>query len=298
MSHSYASRFEQLTVQQYARQARMHLPAEAFQLAPGRLLWLPVHLTVIVAAAAFVVTAAPPWYLCLLCAVISGHSWTCLAFLAHETLHHAVVKSRLVERLVGYCGLGIFCLSPTLWTAWHNQEHHGNAGNPDADPDVLGTMLSWRTSSVDRAFEKLAPGSGYLRSAAFFFFTFSVHSAVVLLSHSRRDGYYARISRRVVYAESAVMLAFWIGVFLVVGGWSFLFVYVVPVLIANAVAMSYIATNHFLNSMTSINDPLVNSLSVTAPRWVEALHLHFGYHVEHHVFPPSAAVTRRWCGLL
>jgi len=49
--------------------------------------------------------------------------------------------------------------------------------------------------------------------------------------------------------------------------------------------MSYIATNHFLNPLTECNDPLANSLSVTGPRWLEALHLQFGYHVEHHVFP-------------
>src|SRR5260221_3680878 len=96
---------------------------------------------------------------------ISGHSWACLAFVAHETLHHAVVKHRALERLVGYCGLGIFCLSPTLWVAWHNQEHHGNAGNPDADPDTFGTMRSWEQSTVDREFEKISPGSGHKRSA-------------------------------------------------------------------------------------------------------------------------------------
>jgi len=49
--------------------------------------------------------------------------------------------------------------------------------------------------------------------------------------------------------------------------------------------MSYIATNHFLNPLTETNDPLANTLSVTAPRWLERLHLQFGYHVEHHVFP-------------
>jgi len=49
--------------------------------------------------------------------------------------------------------------------------------------------------------------------------------------------------------------------------------------------MSYIATNHFLNPLTETNDPLANTLSVTAPRWLERLHLQFGYHVEHHLFP-------------
>jgi len=69
------------------------------------------------------------------------------------------------------------------------------------------------------------------------------------------------------------------------GPWNFLFLYVVPLFVANSVIMSYIATNHFLNPLTEINDPLANTLSVTSPRWLEKLHLQFGYHVEHHLFP-------------
>ena len=280
-----SSRYERRSVQQYAREVRRHLPAAVFQRTPARLLWLPLHLGIIAAAAIVVVRATPAWPLAVLCAVAAGHSWGCLGFLAHEAQHHALVKSRMVERLVGYCGFGIYCLSPTLWTAWHNQAHHGNTGKPVADPDGFGTLRFWQKSAVVQALEKVSPGSRYKRSAAFLFIWFSLHSALVLLFHSRRNHYYARVSRRAVYAESAAMLAFWIAVFAIVGPWSFLFIYVLPLLVANAVIMSYIATNHFLNPLTEVNDPLANSLSVTGPRWLENLHLQFGYHVEHHLFP-------------
>jgi fatty acid desaturase len=233
----------------------------------------------------YLVMAAPAWYLALGCALIAGHSWACLSFLAHETLHHAVVKSRTVERLIGYCGLGLHCLSPTLWVAWHNQEHHGKTGNPDTDPDAYWSLQAWDTSAVDRAMTKASPGSGHKRSVLFLLVTFSLHSLVVLLSHSHRHGYYARISRRVVYAEVAAMVAFWASVFVLVGAWNFLFIYVLPLFVANAITMSYIATNHHLNSLTDINDPLANTLSVRSPRWLETLHFQFGYHVEHHIFP-------------
>jgi fatty acid desaturase len=285
MSVAQASRFEQASVQRYARELRPHLPTEIFQPVPRRAAWLPLHVAIIVALSVYIVAASPPWYLCAGAAVVAGHSWACLAFLAHETLHHAVVKSRLLERLIGYCGLMLFCLSPTLWVAWHNQAHHGNTGNPDIDPDGFGTLRSWKASAGDRAIERVSPGSPHKRSLLFLLVTFSFHSVVVLLSHSRRDNYYQRVSRRVVYTESLAMLTFWIAVFLVVGGWNFLFIYVVPVLVANMVTMSYIATNHFLSSLSAVNDPLVNSLSVRNAAWLEKLHFQFGYHVEHHVFP-------------
>jgi fatty acid desaturase len=279
------SRFERATVQQYAREVRRHLPVEVFQPATGRLAWLPVHLAIIVAIALFIVRGDPPWTVALLGAVVAGHSWGCLGFLAHEAMHHALVKSRTLEKLVGYVGFGLYGLSPTLWTAWHNQAHHGNTGRAVADPDGFGSLGFWEKSAVVRALEKIAPGSRYKRSAAFLLVWFSVHSLLVLIFHSQRNDYYARVSRRVVYAESAAMLAFWTGVFVLAGPYCFLFLYVVPVLVANAVIMSYIATNHFLNPLTDQNDPLANTLSVTGPRWLEALHLHFGFHVEHHLFP-------------
>jgi fatty acid desaturase len=273
------------SVQHYAREVRQHLPPAVFRPTPERLAWLPVHLGVIAALALYVVAGTPPWYVALLCAVTAGHSWACLGFLAHETMHHAVVKRRWIEQLVGFVGFAPYCLSPTLWSAWHNQAHHGNTGKPVADPDGYGTLGFWKKSSVVRALETLAPGSGRARSGLFLFVWFSVHSLLVLVFHAERNDYFARVSRRTVYLESAAMAAGWLAVLALVGPYAFVFVYVVPTLVANAVIMSYIATNHFLNPLTDVNDPLVNTLSVTSPSRLERLHLQFGYHVEHHLFP-------------
>jgi fatty acid desaturase len=278
------SRHERQSVQTYARALRAELPPEVFEKSPARLFWLPVHLLIIAAAAATVLSAPPVW-LALLCAIVAGHSWGCLGFLAHETLHHAVTRRRWVETVVGVVGFAPYCLSPALWTVWHNQAHHGHTGKPVADPDGFGTLGFWKKSRIVRALETFTPGSGQARSAVFLFVWFSIHSLLVLVFHSRRNGYFARVSRPLVYAQTAAMAAFWVAVLVIAGPRAFLFLYVVPTLVANAVTMSYIATNHFLNPLTEVNDPLANTLSVTSPRWVTWLHLQFGYHVEHHFFP-------------
>jgi fatty acid desaturase len=282
------SRYERQALQRYARELRPHLPPAVLRPEPGRLWWLPLHLAIVGACAAVVVDGAP-WYVAAVAAVVAGHSWGCLGFLAHEVLHHAVVRDRRIERAVGWIGFLPYGLSPSLWSVWHNQAHHGNTGKPIADPDGYGTLGFWRKNRVVRVLETLAPGSGRPQSALFLFVWFSIHSLLVLVFHSRRNDYYARVSRRAVYAETASMLAFWLVVLAAVGPYAFLFVWLVPTLAANAVVMSYIATNHFLNPLTEVNDPLANSLSVTAPRWLETLHLQFGYHVEHHLFPTMSA---------
>src|SRR5262249_12757835 len=120
------SRYEQQAVQKYARAVRRHLPAAAFQRTPARLLSLPLHWGIILAPATCVGRGAPPGYLAVGAALLAGHSWGCLGFLAHEALHHALVKRRSAEKLIGYAGFGLYCLSPTLWSVWYNQAHHGH----------------------------------------------------------------------------------------------------------------------------------------------------------------------------
>ncbi len=73
------------------------------------------------------------------------------------------------------------------------------------------------------------------------------------------------------------------------GPGKWLFAYVIPLLIANFIVMAYIATNHRLNPIVPVNDPLANCLSVTVPRWVDVLHFNFSYHTEHHLFPAMSS---------
>jgi len=276
-------------LREYARSIRPHLPPEVFERQPTRLIWLPIHATIIGASLVLLVGAHPAWPTALLCALVAGHSWGCLGLLAHEVLHHAVVKNRTVQRLVGALGFLPFCLSPTLWTAWHNQAHHGYTGNFFMDPDHFGTLRLWQNSRYLQRLESLTPGSGHARSIAFLCTFFSLNSILMLALIGEQKGFYTRVSRKAVYAETAGMTSVWLVVLLLVGPGNFLFICVLPAFVANALVMSYIATNHLLNPLTSANDPLANTLSVTAPHWVETLHLQFGYHVEHHIFPMISA---------
>ena len=88
------------------------------------------------------------------------------------------------------------------------------------------------------------------------------------------------------WAQWWAAVLFWVAVAAVFGLKSFLFIYLIPLGVANAIQMSYIATNHFLNPETrETNDPLINSLTVRVGPLARVFHLNFNYHVEHHVLP-------------
>src|SRR5205085_2799517 len=106
-----------------------------------------------------------------------------------------------------------------------------------------------------------------------------------MLVHARRRlGMRAR-DHRIAIAETALGVAVWATIAILVGPLAFLAVYVAPLVVANWIVMAFILTNHGLSPGTAVNDPLANSLSVTVPRIAGWLSLGFGYHVEHHLFP-------------
>jgi fatty acid desaturase len=106
-----------------------------------------------------------------------------------------------------------------------------------------------------------------------------------MLLTARQRGILSAREQRLALVESGLMAAGWVVLGFAVGWPAFLFAVVLPLLVANSIVMGFILTNHSLSPHTAVNDPLVNSLSVTAPRSVEWLTLRFGYHVEHHLFP-------------
>jgi len=271
-------------VSAYAGELKRELPAQAFEPARSRLAWLPVHVAVIAGSALAMEQKLLPWVLWPLCSVLAGCSFAGLAFLAHETLHGAVVRQHHLRYLVGFIGFLPFMLSPRLWIAWHNRMHHGNANRPGIDPDAYPTLDEHRQSFLVRvSTDVFGVGRRRLRGLVSLCFGFSIHSTHQLLVAPKR--YFRRRDFVLTLFETLLGVAFWVAVSVWLGPLKFLLAYVVPLAVANTIVMAYIFTNHALSPHTRVNDPLANSLSVTVPRWVDFLTLRFGFHVEHHLFP-------------
>jgi fatty acid desaturase len=272
-------------VSAYAQELKPLLPARAFRPARSRLFWLPLH-TALIALGMYgmVRELVSPW-LYPAVSVVLGCSFAGLVFLAHETLHGATVRGRGLRHLVGWFGFLPFVVSPRLWTAWHNRVHHGHANHTGIDPDAYPTLAEHRKSSLVRvSTDWFGVGRRRLRGLVSLLLGFSFQSAHVLFV-ARRRGYLTPREYRFALCESALGVLVWIGLFVALGPVPFLVTCVVPLVIANALVMAHIFTNHALSPLTPVNDPLANSLTVTVPPLVEWLTLGFGYHVEHHLFP-------------
>ena len=272
----------------YARELKPLLPSTAFAPARSRLLWLPLHLTVIALSMYAIAAGVVPWALVPVLSACIGMSFAGVTFLAHETLHGAVVRGRRLRHVVGWIGFSHFIVSPRLWAAWHNRVHHGHTNHPERDPDAYPTLESYEGSRWVRGALELAPGNERWRGLFALFFGFSIHSAHMLLV-ARHRGYLTASEHRRALAETALGIGVWAALAASVGPVSFAFAYLLPLMLANAIVMGFILTNHSLSPMAPHNDSLLSSLSVTLPRPLEWLTLRFGYHVEHHVFPSMSS---------
>lgn len=269
----------------YARVLKPELPAAALQPARSRLLWLPAHFINMALGMTSLALGWVPWWLEGGVSLAIGASFAGLTFLAHETLHGAVVRGQTARHLVGAVCFAPFMISPRLWIAWHNRVHHGHTNRPGADPDTYPSLAQYQQRpSVRFVTDHLGPGRSRPNGLFSLLIGFTIQSGHMLL-RARGLGLLNARAHRKALIESGLMALGWVGVAVLLGWPAFLFAYLLPLFVANAIVMGFILTNHSLSPQTDVNDPLLNSLSVTVPGWVDWCTLRFGFHVEHHLFP-------------
>jgi fatty acid desaturase len=280
----------------YVNTLRKLLPARTRERATSRLAFLPIHIAVVVCATLAIAGGWVPWFVVPLLSIAIAASFGGATFIAHETLHGGIVKNKRLQHVIGWIGFLPFAVSPHLWTAWHNADHHARANHED-DPDVYPTLDHYRDSRAARfSVDAFSLGGHRWRGVLSLLLGFTVQSATQLVRARQLVSVGAR-RHMIAIAETVVAVAVWLVVAALVGLVPFLFVFVIPHLLANAIVMAFILTNHSLSPRVSINDPLASGLTVTTPRLISWLTLGFGFHVEHHLYPAMstrhAPIVRR-----
>jgi fatty acid desaturase len=274
-----------MTVSAYAREVRPELPRSVFEPARSRALWVPVHYAIATTLIWALASGLVPWPLWPVVSLVIGCCMGGVTFVGHETLHGGVVRGRTLIRVLGWLCFLPFVVSPQLWMGWHNRVHHNHCGKPGVDPDMYPTLTEYRTQRRAKFMaDHFGLGGRRLRGISSLLFGFTGQSLAILLNARSQSLLPAHLHRRAII-ETLAGVAVWTAVGFAVGPLAFVFVFVLPLIVANAIVMVFIVTNHNLSPLSPVNDPLVNSLSVTLPRVLEWLTLDFGFHVEHHLFP-------------
>jgi len=274
---------------QYNREVSKEMPKETFKREPMRLFYGVMFSGLIGICIWAIMALGLPWYLKAPLAILMGMCSAGNTFLIHEVVHGCIVKNKKLQNLLGFFGLAPFLIGPTYWRFWHNYLHHGNTQLLYKDPDAFPTRMVWKKSKFMRFVFPLSPGSGYLRSYFYFFYWFSFQAVLNQAYMRFGNKMWAKMNHKKVSGEFILALAY-VGAYITfIGSSDLLWLVFVPFFAQNYTVMSYISTNHNVSPLTKVNDPLVNSLTVTNNPILEFFSLNFGYHTEHHLFPSMPA---------
>ncbi len=276
----------------YRQQVRRALPDHLFKPDLSLLWWFPVHIAVIGGCYGLLATQFT-WWLAPICALAIGHSFGCMGFIAHDIAHGASVRNPHLRDWLAGIGFSPFAIGPLLWRKWHNAEHHNNTNIEGEDPDHLFTIENYHKSPVLRLLYRISPLLRNLIIFGSFTFRMDQQMGLMLIAQWRKC---RPRDRAIMLAQVIAPLAFWCALTLSLGTQVFWWGYVVPLMVGNAMVISYIVTNHFLNPLADERDVLATSLTVTLPKglgWLDAWHNHFGAHVAHHLFPNAPAKSGR-----
>ncbi|MEK6627834.1 MAG: fatty acid desaturase [Bdellovibrionota bacterium] len=278
----------------YNRLTTPSLPQKFFERNPARLSFAVMFLAVNISLILWVLNSDVHWTVKILAGFIIGQFNGGLGFVSHEVLHGSVVKNKHLQDFISFFTFMPFLISPTYWRFWHNRLHHGNTQYILKDPDAFPSMAAYRQSKFMQRLFPWTPGAGTIRSYFYFFFWFSFQSFLNQIYMRFGNKMWDEMKHTRVTIEFALQVIILSSIVYFVGASNFLFLVLIPFAIQNYTVMSYISTNHNISPLTKINDPLVNSLTVTTNPVFDFFHLNFGYHVEHHIFPKmSGAYTKK-----
>jgi fatty acid desaturase len=286
---------------EYAKKLRPLLPAAAFISDLSKVWILFINLAILVLGWG-IANYLDRWncyylWLYLPLSLIMGNSIIVLLFSTHDLLHSHTIKNANLRWLVSLLGLTMLWMPPTLWKAVHNREHHNKTNSlQDPDRNYLYTQPNNWGKRIQDLFVPSAEvnplwlivGMGH----AWGVHTFRNLTAVLLFNDGLTE--YPAVAftvsfkeRRAIALELLIISTIHLSVFFYLGfspiklGLS----YFLPIWIGYGGVLFYIYTNHMICPMTSVNDPLINSVSLQVPKIFDLLHLNFSYHTEHHVFP-------------
>src|SRR5262249_39185630 len=147
------------------------------------------------------------------------------------------------------------------------------------DPDILIEVADFPHSRRARMRARASPGFRHWLSVASMFLIFTVQGHLFVWAAADEPGMRDRVTLHRARERTLAILVIvaWLAGAIAIGR-DALWVFVIPLAMANLTLMAYVSTQHWLRPLVHSDDPRISTVSVRAPRLFDWWHFQFSYH--------------------
>lgn len=280
-------------IQFYAKQLKAHIPKEAFQAAPYKLIPMSIHVGLVLGNLILIKTYLGSLAILILCSIFIGLSIACIFLFSHELTHGTIIRKQPLLYTLENFFWAFSGLPPTLWKRVHNLTHHHTMNTYD-DPDRK-TFKSESNKLNDLYNLFIYPNKKlrYSLSVGFAMMFYSIkHIVAVFYAEDSkpkivtiRPNYSDKEIRKIKW-ELLYIALFWFAILYYIHSWLGVVVVLLAWVTYSCATITFIITQHLRNPVfIDVPDPLLTTTSVVIPRWLDKLIDWHSFHVEHHIFP-------------
>lgn len=285
------------TDQYYIQTIRPFIPKAAFQKKPSSLWYFLIQFSAFISAIALTRYSNNIWIF-LLASFLSGNCLPGLVFFAHDLSHGSVMAKSWQRHFLEVLIWAINFIPLTMWIHIHHRTHHPNAATfKDPDRRWLAsekTLIKWIYTWIFYP-QKSKFILRFINPFAYIHFVFYILRNFIAVFISQKSKLYI-VPYQVPYTlkeklsiiiETGIIILIQAIIFAAVqcNCLKYLFVSILPILIASVIEVIYVATNHFLNPIKAQNNSVQGTTSVIVAPLFNVIHNNFSYHTEHHLFP-------------
>ncbi len=229
---------------------------------------LAMYLGLLALCAAYIAAQAPFWGLVL---IPQGVLLVFLFTLSHECTHETPFASPWINTIVGHAIAPLLTL-PFVWFRYFHLAHHRYTNDPEHDPEIAGHGRpgTWR------AYALYLTGWGYWSGNARTLWTNAFGTIDAPYLPPRKHAAMRREARIILGLYALAVFSLLISPLL-------LWIWVIPVLIAQPVLRLYLLAEH--GHCPPVANMLENTRTTLTTRVVRFLAWNMPYHAEHHAFP-------------
>lgn len=267
----------------FIKKIRSEFPPGSFENTPVRLIWVLFFLVIL--ALSVYSLRLNSMVVSLGAGIAIGYVFAAMAFLFHDLRHGGLIKNKFAIEVLSQFLIWPAFVSSYFWDFWHNQLHHRHHLMENRLLKEYPTETFVKGSILENFIKLVSPPEKGVLAFIYLFFWYVPYIVLIQTLLLFQKDRFKVLNRGRVFLDMVLHTGFWIAWIVLTGYQNMIFTVVIPLFVMSYILSSYVVTNHHPSLVGEPESKILSACSVTVHPVLQKLHLEFGLHTEHHLFP-------------